>query len=176
MVVIRGTNRNANGQRQMMAQHQQHQAQQSPPPAHSSTMSGRPLSTPITQVAEEDQEFPPQLLPLCPNLDLHLALSEALALEAKYQSNLSLSMFPRTVQEITGRMRNGSSHVLRCLKVWYALPSDTFFLAVNTMDRFLTKMKAQRHQPEQVHHWGRQSHGGHHTQQAGPGEARCWGW
>lgn len=39
------------------------------------------------------------------------------------------------------RMRNGSAHVLRCLKVWYDLPPDTFFNAVNIMDRFLTRMK-----------------------------------
>merc|ERR1712038_1704757 len=40
-------------------------------------------------------------------------------------------------------MRDGSSHVLRCLKVWYDLPSDVFFGAVSSIDRFLTKMKAQ---------------------------------
>lgn len=44
---------------------------------------------------------------------------------------------------ITSGMRDGSAHVLRCLKVWYDLPSDVFFSAVSSMDRFLTKMKAQ---------------------------------
>ncbi|KAK0167044.1 hypothetical protein PV327_004492 [Microctonus hyperodae] len=45
--------------------------------------------------------------------------------------------------EITIGARDGSAHVLRCLKVWYDLPSDVFFIAINLMDRFLTKMKAR---------------------------------
>lgn len=44
--------------------------------------------------------------------------------------------------EITIGARDGSAHVLRCLKVWYDLSSDVFFMAINLMDRFLTKMKA----------------------------------
>jgi hypothetical protein len=43
--------------------------------------------------------------------------------------------------EITTGIRDGSAHVLRCLKVWYDLPSDVLFVAINFMDRFLTKMK-----------------------------------
>lgn len=42
---------------------------------------------------------------------------------------------------ITSGMRDGSAHVLRCLKVWYDLPSDVFFNAVSSIDRFLAKMK-----------------------------------
>ena len=38
-------------------------------------------------------------------------------------------------------MRDGSAHVLRCLKVWYDLPADVFFSAVSSIDRFLAKMK-----------------------------------
>ncbi|CAL4109614.1 unnamed protein product [Meganyctiphanes norvegica] len=76
--------------------------------------------------------------------DLLTPLLEALALEPKYQPALAL---PHTTKqesgEISMRMRNGSAHVLRCLKVWYDLPPDTFFNAVNIMDRFLTRMKAQ---------------------------------
>lgn len=45
--------------------------------------------------------------------------------------------------DITIGARDGSAHVLRCLKVWYDLPSDVFFVAINLMDRFLTKMKAR---------------------------------
>lgn len=69
-------------------------------------------------------------------------LQEALVLEVKYQPNLLL---PTTAQndEITIGARDGSAHVLRCLKVWYDLPSDVFFIAINLMDRFLTKMKAR---------------------------------
>ncbi len=44
---------------------------------------------------------------------------------------------------ITSGMRDGSAHVLRCLKVWYDLPSDVFFGAVSSIDRFLAKMRAQ---------------------------------
>lgn len=76
--------------------------------------------------------------------DLLTPLLEALTLEPKYQPALAL---PHTAKqdggEISMRMRNGSAHVLRCLKVWYDLPPDTFFNAVNIMDRFLTRMKAQ---------------------------------
>nr|CAD7426062.1 unnamed protein product [Timema monikensis] len=43
--------------------------------------------------------------------------------------------------EITQGVRDGSAHVLRCLKVWYDLPSDVLFVAINLMDRFLTRMK-----------------------------------
>lgn len=69
-------------------------------------------------------------------------LQEALVLETKYQPNLQL---PTTTQndEITIGSRDGSAHVLRCLKVWYDLPSDVLFIAINLMDRFLTKMKAR---------------------------------
>ncbi|XP_066939088.1 cyclin G isoform X1 [Macrobrachium rosenbergii] len=78
------------------------------------------------------------------SLDLLTPLLEALLLEPKYQPSLAL---PHAAKqdggEISMRMRNGSAHVLRCLKVWYDLPPDTFFNAVNIMDRFLTRMKAQ---------------------------------
>jgi len=43
---------------------------------------------------------------------------------------------------ISPGMRDGSSHVLRCLKVWYDLPSDVFHTAVSNIDTFLAKMKA----------------------------------
>jgi len=44
---------------------------------------------------------------------------------------------------ISAGMRDGSAHVLRCLKVWYDLPSDVFHTAVSNIDTFLAKMKAQ---------------------------------
>lgn len=46
-------------------------------------------------------------------------------------------------QGITPGMRDGSAHVLRCLKVWYDLPSDVFHTATANIDTFLAKMKAQ---------------------------------
>ncbi|XP_017887107.1 cyclin G isoform X1 [Ceratina calcarata] len=69
-------------------------------------------------------------------------LQEALLLEVKYQPNLQLPNISQN-DEITIGARDGSAHVLRCLKVWYDLPSDVFFVAINLMDRFLTKMKAR---------------------------------
>ena len=69
-------------------------------------------------------------------------LQEALVLEVKYQPNLQLPTVSQN-DEITIGARDGSAHVLRCLKVWYDLPSDVFFIAINLMDRFLTKMKAR---------------------------------
>lgn len=33
--------------------------------------------------------------------------------------------------------------MLRCLKVWYELPNDVLFAAINLVDRFLTKMKVR---------------------------------
>ncbi|XP_035719250.1 cyclin G-like [Vespa mandarinia] len=69
-------------------------------------------------------------------------LQEALVLEVKYQPNLQLLTTTQN-DEITIGARDGSAHVLRCLKVWYDLPSDVFFVAINLMDRFLTKMKAR---------------------------------
>jgi len=44
---------------------------------------------------------------------------------------------------ISPGMRDGSAHVLRCLKVWYDLPSDCFHTAVANIDIFMAKMKAQ---------------------------------
>lgn len=45
--------------------------------------------------------------------------------------------------EITCGTRDGAAQVLRCLKMWYELPSDVLFTAVNLVDRFLTKMKVK---------------------------------
>ena len=47
---------------------------------------------------EDDTLEPPgssHFLPLPPGLDLHVAIMEVAALEAKYQASLSLSMFTR---------------------------------------------------------------------------------
>lgn len=68
-------------------------------------------------------------------------LQEAVALESKYQPWLDL---PHSAEdEITVGVRDGAAHVLRCLKVWYDVPGDVLFLAINLMDRFLTRMKAR---------------------------------
>lgn len=64
--------------------------------------------------------------------------------EIKFQPNLC--QLPITTQddEITVDARDRSAHVLRCLKVVFDLSSDVFFVAINLMDRFLTKMKARQ--------------------------------
>jgi len=46
-------------------------------------------------------------------------------------------------QGISPGMRDGSAHVLRCLKVWFELPTDVFHAATANIDTFLAKMKAQ---------------------------------
>lgn len=46
-------------------------------------------------------------------------------------------------QGISPGMRDGSAHVLRCLKVWFELPTDVFHIATANIDTFLAKMKAQ---------------------------------
>jgi cyclin G2 len=87
-------------------------------------------------------------------------LDQALELEIKYrgavqpsssaasagvgcQNGTGNAVNGSTGATITCGMRDGSAHVLRCLKVWYDLPSDVFFGAVSSIDRFLAKMKAQ---------------------------------
>jgi len=69
-------------------------------------------------------------------------LHESLALEMKYQPSLYLPEDSRN-GEVTVGARDGAAHVLRCLKVWYDLPSDVLFVATNLVDRFLTKMRVR---------------------------------
>ncbi|XP_046440621.1 cyclin G-like [Daphnia pulex] len=83
----------------------------------------------------------------CPDVStLVQSLQQALALEAKFQPKLQL---PSTASntgesgEITCAMRDGAAHVLRCLKVWYDLPSAVLLDALNMMDRFMSRMKAR---------------------------------
>jgi len=73
------------------------------------------------------------------------SLQEALALEAKFQPKLQLPLTAAGGEsgEITCAMRDGAAHVLRCLKVWYDLPSSVLLAALNLMDRFMSRMKAR---------------------------------
>lgn len=74
------------------------------------------------------------------------SLQQALALEAKFQPKLQLPSGPATGGEggeITCAMRDGAAHVLRCLKVWYDLPSSVLLASLNLMDRFISRMKAR---------------------------------
>ncbi|CAH1402352.1 unnamed protein product [Nezara viridula] len=70
-------------------------------------------------------------------------LEEALSLEHKFRPFLEIPRLPRERQDVTIGIRDGSAHVLRCLKIWYDLPPDVFFVATNLMDRFLTKLKVK---------------------------------
>ncbi|KAE8738144.1 hypothetical protein FOCC_FOCC016386 [Frankliniella occidentalis] len=70
-------------------------------------------------------------------------LEEAIAMEDTFVTNLELPSSGNDKNLITDGIRDGSAHVLRCLKVWYDLPSDVLFVAINYMDRFLSKMKVQ---------------------------------
>lgn len=70
-------------------------------------------------------------------------LEQALELEIKYRVPVNENPGGEMSGGITSGMRDGSAHVLRCLKVWYDLPSDVFFNAISSIDRFLAKMKAQ---------------------------------
>jgi len=67
-------------------------------------------------------------------------LDSLLAGEGPVRGSVSTS---GSTSGISPGMRDGSSHVLRCLKVWYDLPSDCFHTAVANIDTFLAKMKAQ---------------------------------
>lgn len=73
---------------------------------------------------------------------LYATMREYLLLEEKFQPRLCLPTKPQS-GEITCGARDGSAHVLRCLKMWYDLPPDVLFNAINMLDRFLTKMKVR---------------------------------
>ncbi len=72
-------------------------------------------------------------------------LESALALELRHRGGAQPARPSPDAGTITCGMRDGSAHVLRCLKVWYDLPSDVFFSAVSFIDRFLAKMKVRKH-------------------------------
>ncbi len=70
-------------------------------------------------------------------------LERSLALELSHRGSAQPARPSPDAGTITCGMRDGSAHVLRCLKVWYDLPSDVFFGAVSFIDRFLAKMKVR---------------------------------
>jgi len=78
-------------------------------------------------------------------MSLMQSLQQALALESKFQPKLQLPLTATGTEcgEITCAMRDGAAHVLRCLKVWYDLPSSVLLAALNLMDRFMSRMKAR---------------------------------
>ncbi|KAI5639319.1 cyclin G [Phthorimaea operculella] len=74
---------------------------------------------------------------------LYATLNEYLALESKFQPRLCLPHNSEENNEVTIGARDGAAHVLRCLKVWYDLPTEVLINAINLFDRFLTKMKVR---------------------------------
>ena len=81
-------------------------------------------------------------LPLDPAVSRCLGdLVHALKSELQYHGGPQPSESRRNAGCITSGQRDGSAHILRCLKVWYDLPSDVFFTAMLSVDRFLAKMK-----------------------------------
>ncbi|GAB1867594.1 Cyclin-G1 [Camponotus japonicus] len=85
-----------------------------------------------------------------PSLELQ-ELQEDLVLnlvqEVKFQPNLDdLPPTREGVQNeyISIAARDKSAYILRCLKVMYDLSSDVFFMAINLMDCFLTRMNAKQ--------------------------------
>ncbi|KAG5329959.1 CCNG2 protein, partial [Acromyrmex charruanus] len=97
----------------------------------------------MSHTAGMDTGLPvPDAIPPLEKLQEDLVLD--LVQEVKFQPDLR--QLPITTQddEITIGARDRSAHVLRCLKVMYDLSSDVFFIAINLIDRFLTKMKARQ--------------------------------
>lgn len=103
-----------------------------------------------------DNECQDVLMPLPSELDVQSflrKLDQALELEVKFRGAAQPpsgqshagggGRVEASAGAITSGMRDGSAHVLRCLKVWYDLPSDVLFNAISSIDRFLAKMKAQ---------------------------------
>ncbi|XP_011185671.1 cyclin G [Zeugodacus cucurbitae] len=73
-----------------------------------------------------------------PSEELYRMLNEYNVLQDKYHTVL---LMPReSKREVTAGGRDGSAYVLRCLKMWYELPSDVLFSAMSLVDRFLDRM------------------------------------
>ncbi|XP_017036873.1 cyclin G [Drosophila kikkawai] len=70
--------------------------------------------------------------------ELYETLKEYDALQDKFHTVLLLPKDSR--REVTAGGRDGSAYVLRCLKMWYELPSDVLFSAMSLVDRFLDRM------------------------------------
>lgn len=120
--------------------------QQSPshhhPHHHHHPASSSPPSSPASANGAAGATATPPPQPAMSFEQMMAKLSELLALEPKYQPNLYLPQ--QSINgEITIGTRDGAAHVLRCLKVWYELPNDVLFAAINLVDRFLTKMKVR---------------------------------
>lgn len=70
-------------------------------------------------------------------------VQRALRLEEKYSANLSAVFFDHRPSDVSILARDGAVNTMRYMKVWFDLPEDVWFIAVNLLDRFLTRMKVQ---------------------------------
>lgn len=67
-------------------------------------------------------------------------IERALSLESKYKANLLVTNTDQQPDIVALPSRDGAVQILRCLKVWFDLPSIVFLTSVNILDRFLSKM------------------------------------
>ncbi|EDV92774.1 GH18942 [Drosophila grimshawi] len=113
---------------------QQEQQQQTPLETEAGAAAGAATaSEPTTALKQlEDQ------LHAMSSDELYETLKEYDALQDKYHTVLLLPKESR--REVTAGGRDGSAYVLRCLKMWYELPSDVLFSAMSLVDRFLDRM------------------------------------
>ncbi|KAG8233137.1 hypothetical protein J437_LFUL010367 [Ladona fulva] len=77
------------------------------------------------------------------SMSLLCRLEQALELENSFPPCLRMPKLSKDTDEVTLGMRNGCAQVLRCLKVWYDLPSEVLFLATAHLDKFLSRMKVR---------------------------------
>ncbi|CAL1679202.1 unnamed protein product [Lasius platythorax] len=84
----------------------------------------------------------PDAIPSLEQLQEDLVLN--LVQEVKFQPNLDELPITMQKDDISIAARDKSAYILRCLKVMYDLSSDVFFMAINLMDCFLTRMKAKQ--------------------------------
>lgn len=70
-------------------------------------------------------------------------LEKAIRNEEKYKTNLPITCTDQQPGDVCMSTRNRAVHTLRCLRVWFDLPENVFFMAVQFLDQFLTVMKVR---------------------------------
>lgn len=68
-------------------------------------------------------------------------IKRAVLLEEKFNPNLALICAEQQPGDVSLLARDGAVHTMRYLKVWFDLPDDVYFMAINFLDRFLSRMK-----------------------------------
>lgn len=84
-------------------------------------------------------------MPDAGNLVQHLHdIKCAVLLEEKFSANLSVTYIDQQPGDVTMQARDSAVHTMRYLKVWFDLPDGVYFVAINFLDRFLTRMKVKK--------------------------------